>query len=142
MQNRHCAVNNFANRSSPWAHLMKAHQTFPSTLSKPPTICQWRGQGYSVKQTFVRLNVAVRTTGSGVKNRKTYNKQKEIKWRSSSGERVFLLAKRAVWVESRCAVVLLGGTEECASVTSDTHTHAHPHFPTHCPWVALQGDTW
>lgn len=131
VQNRHCAVNYVANQSSPWAHLMKACQTFPLTLTNPPTVCQQRVRGYGANKQVIRLNVAVRTKGSRVKNkRKPVTSRKRKKWRSSSGESVFLLAKRAVWVKSRCAVVLLGDTEECASVTSDAHTH----MPTHtCP---------
>lgn len=125
MQNRHCVVNYIANQSSPWALLMRACQTFPSTLSNPPTVCQ-RGWGYGANKQFIRLNVVVRTKGSGVENkRKPITSRKKKKWRSSSGESVCLLAKRAVWVKSRCAVVLLGGTEECASVTSDIHTCSH-----------------
>lgn len=127
VQNRHCVANYTANQSSPWALLMRARQTFPSTLSNPPTVCR-RGWGYGANKQFIRLNVAVRTNGSGIKNkRKPITSRKRKKW--SSAESVFLLAKRAVWVNSRCAVVPLGGTEECDSVTSDIQTcsHAFPH---------------
>lgn len=69
VQNRHCVVNYTANQSSPWALLMRARQTFPSTLSNPPTVCQ-RGWGYGANKQFITLNVAVRTKGSGVKNKR------------------------------------------------------------------------
>lgn len=86
MQNRHCAVNYVANQSSPWAHLMKARQTFPLTLSNPPTVCQQRVRGYGANKQVTKLNVAVRTKGSGVKNKRkpvTSRKRKkmEVKFR-------------------------------------------------------------
>lgn len=41
-EGRHWAVNYFANQSPPWVPLMKAVQTSSTSLSRPPTVCQWR----------------------------------------------------------------------------------------------------